>query len=80
MQLEDCLKQLEAEHMHIAELLIRRGGVTEVTSRHGDSRFHRTARQLARFHEEVEEITDALHEAWAEQRIAREGKLKRSMS
>ena len=50
MQLEDCLKQLEAEHINIARLLIRQGGVTEVTSKHGDGRFRRTAIQLVRFH------------------------------
>ena len=37
MQLEDCLKQLEAEHMNISELLIRQGSITEITSEHGDS-------------------------------------------
>ena len=65
---EDCLKQLEAEHIIIAELLINRSDVTEVTSMHGDSRFHRKARQVARFQEEIEGIKDALQEARAEQR------------
>ena len=77
---EDCLKQLEAEHIIIAELLINRGDVTEVTSMHGDSRFHRKARQVARFQEEIEGIKDALQEARAEQRSVREGKLKITMT
>ena len=76
MELVGCLKQLEAKHMNLAELLIRRGVITEVTSEHGDSRFHHTVRQLPRFQEEVEGITDALQEAQAEQRSAQECKLK----
>ena len=39
MQLEHFLEHLKAEYINIAEFLIRRGGVTEVTSEHGDSRF-----------------------------------------
>ena len=39
MQLEHCFEHLKAEYMNIAEFLIRRGGVTEVTSEHRDSRF-----------------------------------------
>ena len=78
MQLEDCLEQLKAEYMNIAEFLISQGGVMEVTSEHGDSSFCLTAIRLTRFQEKVEE--DALHEDWAARRGAWEHKLKRNMA
>ena len=76
IQLENCLAQLEAENMNIAELHISRGGIMEVTNKHNDGRFHQTAKQLERFQEEVEEKTDALHEAQAEKKSVHKQRLE----
>ena len=66
--------------MNVAELLIRQGAITEFICGHGDSKFCCASRQLVKFQEEVEEITDTLLGAQVEQRRVQEYELSRDMA
>ena len=78
-QLKDLLEQLEAEHARIAVLLIRQGAVTDDIEGREDCVFGRVSRQLVRFQEEVEEITDELLGAQAKCRRVCEQEVRKSM-
>ena len=65
--------------MQIAVLLIIQGAIMDVIGGREDFIFSRASRQLARFQEELEEITEALLGAQAKRRRVREHKLSKSM-